>query len=246
MGLLNIILNRGSILEIVSCIISAAIVVFLVMPVHEYAHGFAAEKLGDPTPRWQGRMTLNPLKHVDYVGAVMIFLIGFGWAKPVQVDSRYFKKPKRDMAVTALAGPLSNIIFAFISALIRSVLLFIIIKSGHMFDYIAFISGQNHDSYWLVVLFIIVMIFEYVILINLSLAVFNMIPIPPLDGSKILYAVLPERIYWSIMRYEKYLYFALLILLFAGSGLSGVISRIVYSIANVLTDIAWLPFKYFI
>ena len=242
MGLLSIILNRGSIIEIASCIISAVIVVFLVMPVHEYAHGFAAEKLGDPTPRWQGRMTLNPLKHIDYIGAVMIFLIGFGWAKPVQCDSRYFKKPKRDMAITALAGPLSNIICAFISSLIRSALLFTVIKTGHSLDYYLFLEGQNPDSYWLVVLFIIVMIFEYVIIINLSLAVFNLIPIPPLDGSRIISAFLPPRIYYNLMRYERY-FFMILIVLMASDVLALPLSYAIGSVDSALFWLASLPFR---
>ena len=113
MGLLGVILSRGSWIEIVSCIVAASIVSFLAMPVHEFAHGFAATKLGDPTPRWQGRLTLKPTAHLDYFGTLMIFLAGFGFAKPVQVDSRYFEKPKRDMGIVAFAGPLSNLIIAF-------------------------------------------------------------------------------------------------------------------------------------
>ena len=95
-------------------LISSAAVIFFTLPVHEWAHGFVATKLGDPTPRYQGRLSLNPLKHIDYVGALCILLVGVGWAKPVQVDMRYFKNPKRDMAITAAAGPLMNLLVSFV------------------------------------------------------------------------------------------------------------------------------------
>ncbi|MBR4123865.1 MAG: site-2 protease family protein, partial [Clostridia bacterium] len=99
-------------------IISSLVVIFLTMPVHEWAHGFAAVKLGDDTPRFQGRLSLNPFAHIDYIGALCILLFGFGWAKPVQVNGRNLRNPKRDMALVALAGPLANIIVAFIALLL--------------------------------------------------------------------------------------------------------------------------------
>ena len=124
-GLLNVILNRGSFIDIIACIISSAIVVFVTLPIHEYAHGYAAYKLGDPTARYQGRLTLNPLAHLDYIGSLMILFIGFGYAKPVPVDSRYFNNPKRDMAITAFAGPLSNLVLSFISCFISNAIVFV-------------------------------------------------------------------------------------------------------------------------
>lgn len=246
MGLLRIILNGGNWISIVSCLISSAIVVFLVMPVHEYAHGFAAGKLGDPTPRWQGRMTLNPMAHVDYMGALMIFLIGFGWARPVQVDSRYFNNPKRDMAITALAGPLSNLIFSLLACLLRNACYFIVLKNGMIFEYLEFTNGYMPESFWHLVLYLVMLIFEYIAFINISLAVFNLIPIPPLDGSKILAAVLPERIYWQIMRYERYFYFALIFLLFFGSGFSNFLGRLVSLIFDLVFKLTWFPFDLFL
>lgn len=237
MGLLRVILNGGGFLNIAACLISATIVIFLVMPIHEFAHGFVAEKLGDPTPRWQGRMSLNPMRHIDTVGAIMIYLIGFGWAKPVQVDARYFKNEKWGMALTALAGPASNLIVALIFSFLYSGLNFVFVKTN------AFGLYPNDYLYSLFLVFILVI--DYIIIINISLAVFNLIPVPPLDGSKILFAILPDRIYWKIMQYERYLYFALLFLLFVGSG-SNVLNIIVSRIYSLFFSITSLPFELFL
>ena len=236
MGLLRVILNGGGFLNIAACLISATIVIFLVMPIHEFAHGFVAEKLGDPTPRWQGRMSLNPMRHIDTVGAIMIYLIGFGWAKPVQ-DARYFKNEKWGMALTALAGPASNLIVALIFSFLYSGLNFVFVKTN------AFGLYPNDYLYSLFLVFILVI--DYIIIINISLAVFNLIPVPPLDGSKILFAILPDRIYWKIMQYERYLYFALLFLLFVGSG-SNVLNIIVSRIYSLFFSITSLPFELFL
>mgnify|MGYP006992103760 CR=1 FL=1 len=110
-------------------ILSTLTVIFLTLPIHEFAHGFTAVKLGDDTPRWQGRLTLNPFAHIDYFGALCILLFGFGWAKPVQVNQRNFRNPKRDMAITAFAGPLSNIIVAFVAMLLFNVCRVLVLNS---------------------------------------------------------------------------------------------------------------------
>ena len=205
-------------------ILSSLAVIFLTLPVHEFAHGFAATKLGDPTPRYQGRMTLNPFVHIDWIGAACILLFGFGWAKPVQVNSNNFRNPKRDMAVTALAGPLSNLIVAFAALLINNILSLIATKTlVSAFYYIGFF-------------------FYYIALINVSLAVFNLIPIPPLDGSRLLSALLPYRYYYALMRYERYIFFGLIALLWIGV-LDIPLNFLSGAVMSFLKSIAGLPFK---
>ena len=180
--------------QVIAYILSAIVVIFLTLPIHEWAHAFAASKLGDPTPRYQGRLTLNPFAHIDYLGAACILLAGFGWAKPVGVNTRYFNSPKRDMAITAFAGPLSNIVLAFISLVIINIFL--------LFT----------DLTTSVAVFVFTMLF-YIAQINIGLAVFNLIPIPPLDGSRLLSAFLPDRLYYKLMQYERILYYVIIALI---------------------------------
>lgn len=210
--------------SIIIYILSSLAVIFLTLPVHEFAHGFAATKLGDPTPRYQGRMTLNPFAHIDWIGAACILLFGFGWAKPVQVNSNNFRNPKRDMAITAFAGPLSNLIVAFAALLINNILSLIALKTLiSVFYYIGFF-------------------FYYIALINVSLAVFNLIPIPPLDGSRLLSALLPYKYYYALMRYERYIFFGLIALLWIGV-LDIPLNILSGAVMSFLKSIAGLPFK---
>jgi Zn-dependent protease len=175
-----------------------AIVLFTAMPVHECAHGLVATRLGDDTPRLQGRLTLNPLAHLDVTGSILLFLTGFGWAKPVEVDLRHFKSPRRDMALTSLAGPLSNLLMAFIVLVALKLLL---------------ISPVDEIPE---AVFTLVDILDIIIWINISLAVFNLLPVPPLDGSKIFGAILPDKLYWAMLRHQRIISGVMIIALFTG------------------------------
>ena len=170
--------------------------IVLALTVHESSHALAALWLGDTTAKERGRISLNPLRHIDPIGVIMLLVAGFGWAKPVMVDNRYFKNQKRDMAITALAGPCSNFLLAFVSLVVMSLLYNFAphtVTVGYVFDFLI----------WCAV-------------INIGLGVFNLFPIPPLDGSKILGMFLPDRLYYTLMRYEKYGMLLLAALLFTG------------------------------
>jgi len=179
-------------------------IVLICLVVHEVSHGYMAMKLGDPTARNLGRLTLNPLKHLDPIGAICMLFFRFGWAKPVPINTRYFKKPRRDMALTALAGPVSNFIMAFAGV-------FIFCISRTIYTYFPVYEGFGVNLWIVWFTFVEVFIF-----MNLSLGVFNMIPVPPLDGSRIFLTFLPAKYYFGIMKYERYIMFAMLALLYTG------------------------------
>jgi len=191
---------------------------------HETCHGLMALWLGDKTAKNQKRLSLNPLRHVDIPGLVMMAIFKFGWAKPVPVNMRNFKKPKWGMALTALAGPVSNILLS---------LLCLLISFG-----VALFLGQ-HGVWQYVLLF-----FSYAAMLSAGLAVFNLIPIPPLDGSKVLFALLPDRAYEKLMRCEKYGMVLLIIVLFSGV-LDTPLAYLRSGLMNALSAAAFLPFKLF-
>lgn len=178
-------------------ILAILITIFVVMPIHEWAHGFVAYKFGDNTAKYSGRLTLNPLSHIDPLGAAAMILFRFGWAKPVPVDSRNFKNPKVGMALTALAGPMSNIIAALIAAIGLNSLIYFG-RSTIPYDILSYIISFMYSF----------------IKINIGLAVFNLLPLPPLDGSKILAAFLPNKFLFKYYQYERYIIFAVFFLLF--------------------------------
>lgn len=177
--------------------------VLIALTFHEVAHGFMAYKLGDPTAKYFGRLSLNPIKHLDPIGTICMVFFGFGWARPVPVNSRYFKKPRRDMALTAAAGPIMNFILAFVG-----LLLFNIIEVTFPMLFTATKFTTNLYSATLTFLYV----FHY---LNLSLGLFNLIPLPPLDGSRIFLTFLPAKYYFAIMKYERYIQIAFLILLWS-------------------------------
>ena len=180
-------------------VLSSLFVVFCTLPIHEFAHAYAAHKLGDNTAKYYGRLTVNPFAHIDWFGAVLIILFGFGFAKPVPVDQRNFDRPKRDMAIVGIAGPLANIIVAFFSFLLSSLSALLLIRFELEFLYYVYLF------------------FYFAGYINITLAAFNLIPVPPFDGSRILFAVLPNRIYYNIQQYERYIYYAVLVLVAFGA-----------------------------
>lgn len=183
---------------IISFLLSVPIII-LVLSVHEYAHGLVAKKLGDPTAESLGRLTLNPLNHIDPIGFLMFIVIGVGYAKPVPINSRYFKKPKRDMALVGAAGPLSNLAMA--------VLFMIFIKIFHVS--LPFMMKTNIE--WLpTALSYLYEILYLGVFYNLAFMLFNLIPVPPLDGSRILYAFLPPKALFWVQRHEQYFFWGIL------------------------------------
>lgn len=178
-------------------------IMLLALSLHETAHGWVAWRCGDPTARNLGRLTLNPLKHIDPMGLIFLMIFGYGWAKPVPINTRYFRKPKRDMALTAAAGPAANLLLGLVNA----VLFGLFLGLYHAQAYLG-LTGML-----LTFLLILSDTFFYAAAINFMFMLFNLIPIPPFDGSRIALAFLPDRIYFGIMRYERQIMFGLLIVM---------------------------------
>ena len=170
--------------------------VILALTVHELMHGIVAWKLGDPTAKNAGRLTLNPLAHLDPLGLICMVFFRFGWAKPVPVNTRYFQKPRRDMALVAAAGPVSNLVFGFLSLIVYYVLA-LYVPSSRAADAVTTFAAT-------------------LAVLNVGFAVFNLLPVPPLDGSRIAGLFLPARWYWQLMRYERYIQIGMMLLLYTG------------------------------
>ena len=179
-------------------IIIHGLVLFTAFPIHECAHALTAHWLGDDTAKEQGRISLNPAKHLDPFGAVLMLIAGFGWAKPVPINPNNFKNRKVGMAVSSLAGPFSNLILAYISIILYKIA-----------GYYSLAHGNSVVS-------ALATVFLYSVYLNVGLAVFNLLPIPPLDGSRIFNLVLPEKMYFKIMKYERVIFGILFMLIFFG------------------------------
>lgn len=192
------------------------------LTIHELSHGFVAYRLGDPTAKVNGRLTLNPIAHVDWMGLFLMLVARVGWAKPVPVDMRNFKDPKRGMAITALAGPVSNFLLAYVVLLIS--------------------SGIYHFAPDHVVFAYVLLFLSYMAVLSIGLGLFNLIPIPPLDGSKVLFSLLPDRVYAMILRYERYLVLAVIFLAWSGV-FSGPVGAAMESILRVLCGLSGFPFE---
>ena len=200
--------------------------VLLCLTVHETCHGLAALALGDPTAKRMHRLSFNPLRHLDPFGALMMLVAGFGWAKPVPVNPNYFKNPKSGMAITALAGPVSNFVLAFLALLLRAAL-----------------AGLSYalwpNSAILAWMLDFLLITAY---LSIGLGIFNLIPFPPLDGSKVLGAFLPDQTYYNILRYERYGMIALVLVLW-----TGVLDGPLLAARNAVFDLLfqWSSFPYY-
>ncbi|MCL1790308.1 MAG: site-2 protease family protein [Peptococcaceae bacterium] len=216
--MLNMLIN-GNFADAGTFLLAGAFIVLVALPIHELAHAFVAFKLGDSTAKDMRRLTLNPISHLDPVGSVLILLFGFGWAKPVPINMNNFRNPKQGMAISALAGPVSNVLVSFIV-----LTLFIIVAK---FGLVGINTAGALSAF-----------FFYAIMINLWLAAFNLIPLPPLDGSHILKSFLSTRAYYKFSQYEQYSFIIVLVLL-----MTGILSKPIMFISDGLYSLITFPYE---
>ena len=214
--------------SILAQVLAVLVIIFLILPFHEWAHAQTAYLLGDKGIKQRGRLSLNPLSHIDPIGALMMILVGFGWAKPVPVDSRYFKNPRVGMAITALMGPVANLVAA-----VAGMLVFQIIWAVSPNFLI-----QNQFGVYVLTFLVLY------ITVNVNLAVFNLLPSPPLDGSKIMFTFLPDKAVEFFYRYQMIFFAALFVLLWTGP-LSYVLGFLSRWVSFGLYTLTALPFQAF-
>lgn len=200
-------------------ILARLLVLMTAIPVHEFAHAWAAEKMGDSTARYSRRLSLNPLDHIDPIGALMILLIGIGFARPVPIDSRNFRDHKMGVIVTSLAGPASNVLMALICLILAKLLMLVYAATQ-----LSFLVG-------------IFRVVGFMVSVNLMLAVFNLLPIPPLDGWHAICPLLPREIYWKVSAYEHQIVWIVLILVWLGAfnGILSTLSTALYVLLDNIT-----------
>ena len=229
-------LSGGNPREILISLLLSLPVIILALSIHEAAHGYVAYKMGDRTAYNLGRVTLNPIKHLDPMGTIWMLVFGYGWAKPVPINARNFRNPKYGMAFTAIAGPLANLVLGIFGAVCYAVTSFFFAVN------LAEIS-QNETLFNL--MFILLNFFYLFGMMNLIFMVFNLIPVPPFDGSRFFGMFLPTRVYFGIMKYERYILIGVLVITFLCSrffgfspaawlaeGLFGLITKPIYSLLN--------------
>ncbi len=203
-------------------------IIMLALSAHEAAHGFVAWKCGDPTAYNMGRITLNPFKHFDPIGFLCMMLIGYGWAKPVPINTRNFRDPKKGMALSALAGPMMNLILGLVSALL----------CGFVHAWTLYLAYSGAGAFAVRCAELLVLLLKLSALYNFLFMAFNLIPVPPFDGSRIFLVFLPPRTYFAIMRYERQIMIGLLLALMVSSNLFGfspfswIAGKMTYGIAN--------------
>ncbi len=209
------------------------IIIFLILPLHEYAHAWSAHKMGDDTALYAGRLTLNPIAHIDPIGAICLLFAGFGWAKPVPINPLHFKKQRAGIALTAAAGPLSNLAAALVAMIVYRIYCCMDFVYDAVEQY--YLYNVTSTPYYML------LIFQIFISVNLGLALFNLIPVPPLDGSKIVSYFTSYRVDKFLFEHQRECYFVMLILMMTGAlstPLNWVADRL-YDLMFYLTD--WIP-----
>ena len=233
--------------EYIIQLLFSAVAAMIALTVHEYCHGYAAYRLGDDTARNFGRLTLNPLKHIDVYGAICMIFFHIGWAKPVPINARNFKNPKRDFAITAVAGPAANLILGFFT-----IPFFLLVFNVYFDLYLkSYGSGGFELNLWRNLAIFLKAFYS----INIGLGLFNLLPIPPFDGSRLLNVFLPPKTYFEIMKYERKIYYGVLALLLLGHYITDALrmiplvsnNSILYFVAgifslsdNIATVIGWV------